>query len=292
MCYPGRPRSGRLPGAARHLRLARRLGGERAALDVGAGSVGSHRHSGGGDLGACELETRGYRAAVEQALSLSEHQRERPEPELVDEAVLEQRLDQVPAAVHLQLGAILLLARADPVGHLALYQLLVLPVELGELRRGHVLGRIVERLSAWIVGVRPVGRENLVGVATEDEVEGLRHRLSHRPLHLLVPVAERPAAVLEAATAILLGAARRLHDAVEGQEGVHDELSHVRVPFSGFDLMTGSGGEIHRRRYPFAGAAIVAPRNAPPVRAGWRGPELNWRHPTSTIAARTRICGR
>src|SRR5688500_412574 len=71
-------RSVLLRGAACQLRLARRLGGEGAALDLGAGSVGGDGHSGGGDLRACELETGGYRAAVEQALSLAEHEREGP----------------------------------------------------------------------------------------------------------------------------------------------------------------------------------------------------------------------
>src|ERR671911_451233 len=52
-------------------------------------------------------------------------------------------------------------------------QLRVLPFELLQRGRRHVLGRLVERLGAGIVGVRPVGREDLVGLATEDEVEGL-----------------------------------------------------------------------------------------------------------------------
>jgi hypothetical protein len=68
----------------------------------------------------------------------------RSTPELVDEPVLEQRLDQVCAAVHLQLGAVLLLERAEPVGQLAFDQLSVLPLELGERGRGHVMGAAKE----------------------------------------------------------------------------------------------------------------------------------------------------
>jgi hypothetical protein len=94
-----------------------------------------------------------------------------------------------------------------------------------------VFDRTVERLGAGTVGVWPVGGEDLVGLAAEDEVEGLCHELSHGPLHLLVPVPERPAAVFEATAGVLLRAAGRLHDAVEGKEGVDDELSHLRVPF-------------------------------------------------------------
>jgi riboflavin biosynthesis pyrimidine reductase len=36
-----------------------------------------------------------------------------------------------------------------------------------------VLGGPVEQLAAGVVAVWPVGREDLVGLATEDEVEGL-----------------------------------------------------------------------------------------------------------------------
>jgi ABC-type molybdate transport system permease subunit len=62
--------------------------------------------------------------------------------------VLEQRLNQIRAAMHLKLGTVLLLERADPLGHLALDQLRVLPLKLAPRVRGHVLGRLVKRLGA------------------------------------------------------------------------------------------------------------------------------------------------
>jgi hypothetical protein len=36
-----------------------------------------------------------------------------------------------------------------------------------------VLGRLVERLGGGIVAIWPEGREDLVGLSAEDEVEGL-----------------------------------------------------------------------------------------------------------------------
>jgi hypothetical protein len=68
---------------------------------------------------AGDLEAGGHGAVAEQALSGAEHEREDLEPELVDEPVLEQGLDQVRAAVDLKLGAVLLLELANGVGDVA-----------------------------------------------------------------------------------------------------------------------------------------------------------------------------
>jgi hypothetical protein len=52
------------------------------------------------------------------------------------------------------------------------------------------------------------------------------HPLAHHAAHDLIVVGHRPAAVLEAAALILVGRARRLHHAIEGQV-VHDcDLAH------------------------------------------------------------------
>src|SRR6185437_5038321 len=63
-------------------------------------------------------------------------------------------------------------------------------------------------------------------------VERAAHRLAHDLAHPLVPVVHRPATVREAAAVVLAGSARGLHDPVEGEEGVHDQLSHLRRPFA------------------------------------------------------------
>ena len=102
--------------ARRQLRLARRLRGEGTAFDLGAASVGRHDHSGGGDLRSGELQARGQRAAVKQTLSPTEHEREDPQAELVDKPGLEQRLNQIRAAVHLKLGPSCCLSARTPSG--------------------------------------------------------------------------------------------------------------------------------------------------------------------------------
>src|SRR5207249_4001918 len=75
------------------------------------------------------------------------------------------------------------------------------------------------------------GGEDVVGPASEHEVERRAHRLAHDLSHLLVPVAHRPATVREAVAVVLSRSARGLHDPVEGQEGAHDQPSHLWCPF-------------------------------------------------------------
>jgi hypothetical protein len=87
--------------------------------------------------------------------------------------MLEQRLDQVRAAVHLKLGASSSLSARTPSGTSPSISLEFSHSRLFQGRRGHVLGRLVERLGTGIVAIRPEGREDLVGLAAEDEIEGL-----------------------------------------------------------------------------------------------------------------------
>ena len=57
--------------------------------------------------------------------------------------------------------------------------------------RHDVLGRIVERLSAGLLRcVRPIGSEDVVGPASEEEIERRAHRLAYDLAHLLVPVVD------------------------------------------------------------------------------------------------------
>src|SRR5918997_1364438 len=76
--------------------------------------------------------------------------------------------------------------------------------------------------------------EDVVGLASEHEVERRAHRLAHDLTHLLVPIVHRPATVNEATAVVLCRSARGLHDPVEGQEGAYDQLSHLSS-FFGFD---------------------------------------------------------
>jgi hypothetical protein len=89
-----------------------------------------------------------------------------------------------------------------------------------------VLGGPVELGGTGLVGVGPVRGEDLVRLPAEDEVERLPHELGHCLHHLLVPERDGPAAVVEAPGGVFLGPAGRLHDPIEADEGVHNELPH------------------------------------------------------------------
>ena len=57
--------------------------------------------------------------SAEQSFAVAERHGERPEAELVDQVMFEQRLDQPPAAVHLQQWPVLSLELGDPGGDIA-----------------------------------------------------------------------------------------------------------------------------------------------------------------------------
>src|SRR4051812_31925619 len=70
----------------------------------GAGALEPLNHdAGSGDLGVQQPERRRQRSAGEEPLARGEHEGEGPEPDLIDEVVLQQRLDQVAAARYLNL---------------------------------------------------------------------------------------------------------------------------------------------------------------------------------------------
>jgi len=110
---------------------------------------------------------------TEQALARPDDEREDPQAVLVDKVVAQQRLDQVSAAVHLQLWPVFLLERRDALGRVPLDQDRVVPLQRGTTPRRDVLGGVVQRLGAGIVGgVRPMRGEDVVGPASEDEANG------------------------------------------------------------------------------------------------------------------------
>src|SRR5262245_24693225 len=76
----------------------------------------------------------------------------------------------------------------------------------------------------FVVG--PVRGENLVGLAAEQEVEFLLEDAVDLFEGLLIEIGHRPAAELEAFGRILGRPARRLHDAIHGNLGADDNLSH------------------------------------------------------------------
>src|SRR5215207_8680417 len=82
---------------------ARSVQRERARDDPACRLVRTHHDPGGGDPAVEELQPGGDGAFREQALARADDEGEDPQAVLVDEAVAQQRLDRVPAAMHLQL---------------------------------------------------------------------------------------------------------------------------------------------------------------------------------------------
>src|SRR5690606_5383133 len=82
---------------------------------------------------------------------------------------------------------------------------------------GHdVLRRRVQRAGCLVSGMGPVGREDVVGLSPEKEVERLAQPLAHKLAHAVVPVVDRPASMLETTLSVLVWPAWALHDAVQG----------------------------------------------------------------------------
>src|SRR5438132_10839295 len=93
--------------------LARGCQLDRPDLDVTGAAVGGHDDAVWRDVALEHAKTRWLRALAKETLSGSQGDRVNLEPELVDQIVLEQRLNQVAASVHLELGAVCLLELLD-----------------------------------------------------------------------------------------------------------------------------------------------------------------------------------
>src|SRR5262245_36689022 len=122
---------------------------------------------------------------------------------------------------------------ADFIHHITAYVLRVLPVETIETTRDDVFRRLVERLRDRVVAlVRPVGREDLVGPASQKHVELTGDSLANGLAQGVVQEGHGPASVGEPVPRILLGTTGRLHDAVQRDLGNGDDLSHCLSPVS------------------------------------------------------------
>src|SRR5215470_18693072 len=84
---------------------------ERSRDDLAGRLVCTDDDSCGGDLAVDELQPGGDGASREQAFARPDDEGKHPQAVLVDEARAQQRLDQVPAAVHLQLWPVFPLER-------------------------------------------------------------------------------------------------------------------------------------------------------------------------------------
>src|SRR5690349_1586216 len=79
--------------------------------------------------------------------------------------------------------------------------------------------------------VGPVRREDLVGLATEQQIELLGEDAADLCSELLIEVWHRPAAELEAPGRIFGRPAGRLHDAIHGHLSADDDLAHDSLSF-------------------------------------------------------------
>jgi hypothetical protein len=152
---------------------------------------------------------------------------------LVDEVALHQRLDQLSASEDHEILARLFLQPCHGARGVALEKRGVAPRErLLQGGRRHVLLAAVDHRGVGVVLrlLGPDGGEVLVGPSLEQQRPALGDAFCHHAAHDRIGVGRRPAAVLEAVAAVLVGVAGCLHHAIERQVVGHDDLAHGSSP--------------------------------------------------------------
>jgi hypothetical protein len=174
----------------------------------------------------------------------------------VNEVVLDQRLDELRAAVNNDVAVVSLFELPDLGDDITGKDGGVVPFGVGQGLRDDVLGHGVELVRELALVARPDGSEAVVGDPAEQK--GVRvHRLVELELVAFRAAAESvgPADALEA-----LGSARRLDDAVDGHVLSDDDSSHVSSPFAVLDQQrehTSTGGRcLVKKRQLLRSAAI------------------------------------
>src|SRR5262245_55421582 len=98
-----------------------------------------------------------------------------------------------------------------------------------------VFGDAVEPLRDEIIfaalSIRPMRRENLVGLAPQQQIEWPAEHFIDRLTEYLIHVRHHPAAQLESSRCILFRPTRCLHDSVQRHKRTRDDLSHFCPPF-------------------------------------------------------------
>src|SRR6478672_9100747 len=149
-----------------------------------------------------------------ETLAAAEDRREHHQPELVDEVVLEQRIDERAAARDQDRPFGLVPELLQPAYDVARDDRRVLPLRIGQPVRDDVLRVVVELVRERTLARRPGRREAFVRHSAE-ELDVSVHQLVELELVAVVApvVLEGPASVL-----VVLRAARILEDAVERDE--------------------------------------------------------------------------
>ena len=130
-------------------------------------------------------------AFAEQALTGADNHRELPDTKRVDQSVLEQGLEEVAAAVDLNLATFLYFELRDLFDDVALEQVGIVPGDLIKRPRSDELRPGVESrrdLVRRVGGLGPRSREDLIGLAAEKESTGSLGPLSHDFAKLLVKI--------------------------------------------------------------------------------------------------------
>jgi hypothetical protein len=164
----------------------------------------------------------------EEPLAGADDDRVDLEVEGVNKIVLDQRLDELRAAMNNNVAVVSLFELPDLVDDVTRENGGVVPFGVGQGLRDDVLGHDVELVRELALVVRPDGSEAVVGDPAEQK--GIRvHHLVKLERVAFRAAAEGigPADALEA-----LISARRLDDAVEGQVLSDDDSSHLHSPFA------------------------------------------------------------
>src|SRR5712692_8603439 len=128
---------------------------DRPKLDVTGAAVGGHDDAVWRDVALEHAETGWLGALAKETLSGSQGDRVNLEPELIDQIVLEQRLNQVAASVYLKLGAVFLLELLDLADNIAVNWDGLLPIGADRPVRDYVFRRPVDRIAGRVGGLRP-----------------------------------------------------------------------------------------------------------------------------------------
>jgi hypothetical protein len=175
--------------------------------------VGDHATAGG--LRAGELERGRGGAVLEQALAIAQDDGVDEQAVLVDQAVLHERPDQCRAPKDLQFAAGLALQLGDLPGHVAPEESRVVPLHPVQGGGHDVFGQGVQPGGRRVAGVgdlRPVLREQFVGLAPQQERAGRGDPVGGEPVHVLVEVRQLPATLGKAVIQLRFGFPVALHD--------------------------------------------------------------------------------
>jgi hypothetical protein len=118
------------------------LESEGAVLELAGALVGVDRDATTRGLRVDELQSGGDGSTGEEALAVAHHDRENPQPILVDEIVFKQRLDQLAAPGHLDLGSRLFLEPRNRLGDVALERFELFHVTSSRVREATYFGTL------------------------------------------------------------------------------------------------------------------------------------------------------